>query len=58
MTRFRQFDKKAVGAAANFGFTNRHITALLVRRSFNRMFGPIPVKLVYDVTHNYDARLD
>jgi tRNA-splicing ligase RtcB len=42
----------AMGAAANFAFTNRHIMALLVRRSFNRMFGPTPLKLVYDVTHN------
>ncbi len=43
---------KAMGAAANFAFTNRHIMALLVRRCFNRMFGPTPLKMVYDVTHN------
>ena len=42
----------AMAAAANFGFTNRHIMALLVRRCFNRMFGPTPMKLIYDVTHN------
>jgi len=42
----------AMGAAANFAFTNRHIMALLVRRCFNRMFGPTPLKMVYDVTHN------
>ncbi|UCF43666.1 MAG: RtcB family protein [Planctomycetota bacterium] len=42
----------AMGAAANFAFTNRHIMALLVRRCFNRMFGPTPLKLVYDVAHN------
>ena len=42
----------AMGAAANFAFTNRHIMAMLVRRCFNRMFGPTPLKLVYDVTHN------
>ena len=42
----------AMYAAANFGFANRHIMALLVRRCFNRMFGPIPLKLIYDVTHN------
>jgi len=41
-----------MGAAANFAFTNRHIMALLVRRCFNRMFGPTPLKMVYDVTHN------
>ncbi|MHC4682373.1 MAG: RtcB family protein, partial [Planctomycetota bacterium] len=42
----------AMAAAANFAFVNRHIMALLVRRCFNRMFGPTPLKLVYDVTHN------
>ncbi|MFZ0033831.1 MAG: RtcB family protein [Sedimentisphaerales bacterium] len=42
----------AMAAAANFAFTNRHIMALLVRRCFNRMFGPTPLQLVYDVTHN------
>ncbi len=42
----------AMGAAANFAFTNRHIMAMLVRRCFNRMFGPTPLKLVYDVAHN------
>jgi tRNA-splicing ligase RtcB len=42
----------AMGAAANFAFTNRHIMALLVRRCFNRMFGPTPLDLIYDVTHN------
>jgi tRNA-splicing ligase RtcB len=42
----------AMHAAANFGFVNRHIMALLVRRCFNRMFGPTPLKLIYDVTHN------
>jgi tRNA-splicing ligase RtcB len=42
----------AMAAAANFAFTNRHIMALLVRRCFSRMFGPTPLKLVYDVAHN------
>lgn len=42
----------AMGAAANFAFTNRHIMALLVRRCFNRMFGLTPLKMVYDVAHN------
>jgi tRNA-splicing ligase RtcB len=42
----------AMSAAANFAYTNRHIMALLVRRCFNRMFGPTPLDLVYDVTHN------
>jgi len=43
---------RAMAAAANFAFTNRHIMALLVRRCFNRMFGPTPLTLVYDVAHN------
>jgi tRNA-splicing ligase RtcB len=42
----------AMAAAANFAFTNRHVMALLVRRCFNRMFGPTPLPLVYDVAHN------
>jgi len=42
----------AMAAAANFAFTNRHVMALLVRRCFNRMFGPTPLKLIYDVAHN------
>ncbi len=43
---------KAMGAAANFAFTNRHIMALSVRRCFNRMFGPASLSLVYDIAHN------
>jgi tRNA-splicing ligase RtcB len=39
-------------AAANFAFTNRQVMSLLVRRCFNRMFGPVPLELVYDVAHN------
>ena len=42
----------AMAAAANFAFTNRHVMALLVRRCFNRMFGPTPLPLVYDIAHN------
>jgi tRNA-splicing ligase RtcB len=42
----------AMGAAANFAFVNRHVMGLLVRRCFTRMFGPTPMPLVYDVTHN------
>ena len=42
----------AMGAAANFAFVNRHIMGLLVRRCFSRLFGPTPLPLVYDVTHN------
>jgi tRNA-splicing ligase RtcB len=43
---------QAMGAAANFAFVNRHIMGLLVRRCISRMFGPTPIPLVYDVTHN------
>jgi tRNA-splicing ligase RtcB len=42
----------AMGAAANFAFVNRHIMGLLVRRCIARMFGPTPIPLIYDVTHN------
>ena len=42
----------AMGAAANYAFTNRHVMALLVRRCFNRMFGPTDLPLVYDIAHN------
>lgn len=42
----------AMGAAANFAFANRQIMAMLIRRCFNRMFGPAPLKLIYDVAHN------
>jgi tRNA-splicing ligase RtcB len=42
----------AMASAANFAYANRHIMALLVRRCFNRMFGPTPLDMVYDVTHN------
>ncbi len=41
-----------MSAAANFAYANRHIMALLVRRCFNRMFGPTPLDMIYDVTHN------
>jgi len=43
---------KAMAAAANFAYTNRQIMALLVRRCFKRMFGPVRLELIYDVTHN------
>lgn len=42
----------AMSAAANFAFVNRHIMALLVKRCFNRMFGPVRLELIYDVPHN------
>lgn len=50
----RSFDDyvKAMSAAANFAYVNRHVMAMLVRRCFNRMFGPTPLNLIYDVTHN------
>ncbi len=53
-TDYRQGQRyiSAMGAAANFAFVNRHIMGLLVRRCFTRMFGPTPMALVYDVTHN------
>jgi tRNA-splicing ligase RtcB len=53
-TNYRQGQKyiSAMGAAANFAFVNRHLMGLLVRRCFARMFGPTPMPLIYDVTHN------
>ncbi|MFA5422645.1 MAG: RtcB family protein [Phycisphaerae bacterium] len=51
----RSFDDyiKAMSAAANFAYVNRHVMAMLVRRCFNRMFPDTSgLNLIYDVTHN------
>ena len=46
----------AMGAAANFGFTNREIITHWVRESFQRVMGVNPedagINIVYDVAHN------
>jgi tRNA-splicing ligase RtcB (3'-phosphate/5'-hydroxy nucleic acid ligase) len=47
----------AMGAAANFAFANRQAIAAIVRRAFARAFGrPVPMPLVYDVSHNIARR--
>ncbi len=47
---------KAMAAAANFAWTNRHIIMHWVRESFKQVFHKNPedlgIKLVYDVAHN------
>jgi tRNA-splicing ligase RtcB len=44
----------AMAASANFAWTNRHIIAHQVRKSFNEVFGTNSedIKTVYDVAHN------
>jgi len=43
---------KAMHAAANFAFVNRHLMAALVRRNFRHEFGDIAMPTLYDVPHN------
>jgi tRNA-splicing ligase RtcB len=44
---------KAMGAAANFAWTNRHCIAHAARGAFQRIFGPdVRMPLIYDVAHN------
>ncbi|PIY60123.1 RNA-splicing ligase RtcB, partial [Candidatus Woesearchaeota archaeon CG_4_10_14_0_8_um_filter_47_5] len=44
---------KAMCAAANFAWTNRHIIAHLVRKSFKQVLGDsAELRTVYDVAHN------
>jgi tRNA-splicing ligase RtcB len=43
---------KAMHAAANFAFVNRHLMAALVRRNFRHVFGDIAMPTLYDVPHN------
>jgi tRNA-splicing ligase RtcB (3'-phosphate/5'-hydroxy nucleic acid ligase) len=42
----------AMGGAANFAFTNRHLIMCKVRESFKRYFPKSRLDLVYDVAHN------
>ncbi len=42
----------AMACAANYAWCNRHIIAHNVRKVFERFFGKIEVKTVYDVAHN------
>ncbi len=43
---------KAMSAAANYAWANRHIIAHFVRKSFNEVFGDVEMNTVYDVAHN------
>jgi len=44
---------KAMSAAANFAWCNRHVIGSLVRKSFKQIFGDnVEVKTVYDIAHN------
>ena len=42
----------AMRAAANFAYVNRQMMTALVRFNFRKMYGEVPMPLVYDVTHN------
>ena len=42
----------AMACAANYAWCNRHIIAHKVRKVFERFFGDIEIKTVYDVAHN------
>lgn len=43
---------RAMAAAANFAWTNRQCIAHATRKAFERLFGRVPMPLVYDVAHN------
>ncbi len=44
--------KEAMASAANFAFTNRQVITYLVRKSFEKYFPKITLKVVYDIAHN------
>ncbi len=43
---------KAMKAAANFGFCNRHLIMDFTRKSFRKFLPQAKLKMVYDVAHN------
>jgi len=43
---------KAMAAAANFAFTNRHLIMCQIRKVFEKYFSDVQVDLVYDIAHN------
>lgn len=47
---------KAMCAAANFAWTNRHIIAHEIRKSFTDVFGETHISTLYDVAHNIAKR--
>ena len=42
----------AMRAAANFAYVNRQVMAMLARYNFRKLYGDVPLPLLYDVTHN------
>ena len=42
----------AMACAANFGFCNRHLIMHWTREAFNKVFGKVELKMLYDVAHN------
>jgi tRNA-splicing ligase RtcB (3'-phosphate/5'-hydroxy nucleic acid ligase) len=43
---------QAMNAAANFAFANRQIITYNIRKSFEKFFPDLKIKLIYDITHN------
>ena len=43
---------EAMNASANFAFVNRQIITYNIRKSFEKFFPSVKIKLIYDVTHN------
>ncbi len=42
----------AMHCAANFGFLNRQLMAVLIRHDLRMLYGPMPLPIIYDVAHN------
>jgi tRNA-splicing ligase RtcB len=42
----------AMHCAANFGFVNRQMMAVLVRHDLRMLYGDMPLPIIYDVAHN------
>ncbi len=42
----------AMHCAANFGFVNRQMMAVLIRHDLRKLYGDMPLPIIYDVTHN------
>ena len=46
----------AMHCAGNFAFANRQMMAQLVRKNLRHCHGDIPIRLVYDISHNMAKR--
>jgi len=42
----------AMHCAANFGFVNRQMMTVLARHDLRKLYGDMPLPIIYDVTHN------